>query len=260
MLAPAGAAQVNNPSTCSSFETCLGVYKAGGYAGLGFVFTAADPYFGVDLDACRDPATDGLTGWGDAVLKHLSTYAEVSPSGTGVKCIGRGKLPGDKGRTKKPKGIDSFGDKAPEIKFADHGAFWTLTGQVLPAYTACTDAQVGVDGIFNALWPGAEKKPTTSNTGAYHDKTFTKLLADCDNTEKGDRSERDFALLAYLVRKGLTADEAWAPRKATASSPRADGNTSMSVGTARFLKSPKALTVRPLRPAPRRLPRPAAKR
>lgn len=40
---------------------------------------------GVDLDACRDPMTGVLAPWSRDVLALLDTYAEVSPSGTGVK-------------------------------------------------------------------------------------------------------------------------------------------------------------------------------
>lgn len=42
---------------------------------------------GVDLDACRDPATGTLEDWAQDVLFLLATYAEVSPSGTGIKAF-----------------------------------------------------------------------------------------------------------------------------------------------------------------------------
>ena len=42
---------------------------------------------GVDLDACRDPETGALEPWAREVLAHLDTYAEVSPSGGGVKAL-----------------------------------------------------------------------------------------------------------------------------------------------------------------------------
>ena len=40
---------------------------------------------GVDLDTCRDPATGQVAPWAQTVLDRLDTYAEVSPSGLGVK-------------------------------------------------------------------------------------------------------------------------------------------------------------------------------
>jgi KaiC/GvpD/RAD55 family RecA-like ATPase len=41
---------------------------------------------GVDLDACRDQTDGSLDSWAREVLELLGSYAEVSPSGTGVKC------------------------------------------------------------------------------------------------------------------------------------------------------------------------------
>ena len=41
---------------------------------------------GVDLDTCRDPASGSIAPWAAEVIYCLGTYAEVSPSGTGVKC------------------------------------------------------------------------------------------------------------------------------------------------------------------------------
>jgi hypothetical protein len=42
---------------------------------------------GVDLDACRDPETGTVEPWARDVLAMLDTYAEISPSGTGIKAL-----------------------------------------------------------------------------------------------------------------------------------------------------------------------------
>lgn len=40
---------------------------------------------GIDLDSCRNPETGALTQWARQIIERFSTYAEISPSGTGVK-------------------------------------------------------------------------------------------------------------------------------------------------------------------------------
>jgi putative DNA primase/helicase len=40
---------------------------------------------GVDLDSCLDPLTRALEPWAQEVVDRLASYAEISPSGTGVK-------------------------------------------------------------------------------------------------------------------------------------------------------------------------------
>jgi hypothetical protein len=43
---------------------------------------------GIDLDGCIDPATKKVLPWAKAIIKRFNTYAEYSPSGTGVKsCV-----------------------------------------------------------------------------------------------------------------------------------------------------------------------------
>lgn len=61
--------------------------------GLGFVFAPDAGLVGVDLDHCRDAETGAMEPWAQAILDELATYAEVSPSGTGVHLIAAGTLP-----------------------------------------------------------------------------------------------------------------------------------------------------------------------
>lgn len=49
---------------------------------------------GVDLDACRDPSTGTVAPWAAEIAARVGTYAEVSPSGTGIKLFGLVPLPG----------------------------------------------------------------------------------------------------------------------------------------------------------------------
>lgn len=79
--------------TWSTFEEALEAYKLHDYDGVGFVFCSGDPYVGVDLDGCRDRETGEIAPWADEVIRMLGGYAEVSPSGTGVHVIVRGKAP-----------------------------------------------------------------------------------------------------------------------------------------------------------------------
>jgi len=59
-----------------------------GMGGLGIEFLDLDygrSIGGIDLDACRDPDTGEIADWAGDVIEAFGTYAEVSPSGTGVK-------------------------------------------------------------------------------------------------------------------------------------------------------------------------------
>ena len=99
-------AKANDPATWTDFDTAHRAYRRGGFDGIGFVPTADDPFTFLDLDHVVRP--DGLGEWtpelramfaGDvpspgAVVTQFDTYAETSPSGTGVRHRVRGEIAG----------------------------------------------------------------------------------------------------------------------------------------------------------------------
>lgn len=108
-------ASTTDPATWCSFEAACVAYGAGGFAGVGFVFTEEDPFVGIDLDCCRDAATGELAPWAKAIVDRFGTYTEVSPSGTGVHLILEGALP-------------PGGRKRGAIECYDHGRYFTVSG------------------------------------------------------------------------------------------------------------------------------------
>ena len=64
-------ADVTNPKTWSSFDKateCLRVHSHR-FDGVGFVFSATDPYFGVDLDACLSSDTGEFKPWPESLRR-----------------------------------------------------------------------------------------------------------------------------------------------------------------------------------------------
>ncbi len=114
-------AKPNDPATWGTFEQACRAYRNGaGLAGIGLAF-AGDGLVGVDLDGCRDPQTGGLADWAAEIVRRLSSYTEVSPSGTGVKIFCRGELPAP--GTNKPYGWP--------VEIYQAGRYFTLTGHCL---------------------------------------------------------------------------------------------------------------------------------
>src|SRR4051794_3309549 len=55
------------------------------YAGVGRVIRDEEDLVGVDLDKCLEPESGEITPWAGQIIERLDSYAEVSPSLTGVK-------------------------------------------------------------------------------------------------------------------------------------------------------------------------------
>jgi len=101
--------------TWGTFDDALAVLDH--YQGLGFVFSSADPYSGIDLDECVEPETVEISQWALEVVRNVGSYTELSPSGTGLHIFVRGQLPSSV--------------KRPEIEMYSHSRFFTVTGHRL---------------------------------------------------------------------------------------------------------------------------------
>jgi putative DNA primase/helicase len=101
--------------TWSTFQEALDAYDNGEYAGLGFVFSSADPYTGIDLDDCVD-ADGEIALWAMEIVRYFDSYTELSASGSGLHIIVRGEVPNRR------KG---------EVEVYSLKRFFTVTGHVV---------------------------------------------------------------------------------------------------------------------------------
>jgi primase-polymerase (primpol)-like protein len=86
---PDQKAKNNDPTTWSSYDTALRVYKAADADGIGFCLLNSE-IAAFDLDDCRDSATGVVDEWAQALVRRVGSYTEVTVSGTGLRIIGRG--------------------------------------------------------------------------------------------------------------------------------------------------------------------------
>jgi len=101
--------------TWSTFEEAAEAYEHGEYAGLGFVFSSADPYTGIDLDDCVDENGE-IALWALEIARYFDSYTELSATSTGLHIIVRGNVPNRR------KG---------EVEVYSSKRFFTVTGHVV---------------------------------------------------------------------------------------------------------------------------------
>jgi len=78
-----GKASSTDRATWGTFDQAVAACKKRSVlAGVGFVFSADDPFAGIDLDNCIDMISGEIKPWARRILKQLDSYSEVSPSGT----------------------------------------------------------------------------------------------------------------------------------------------------------------------------------
>ncbi len=137
-------AKTDDPATWGTIEEAKRAQETYGLDGIGYVFAKEDPYTGVDLDGCHAPETGEIAPWATRIVAALGSYAEVSPSGTGVKIIARGR---------KPEGRKRRGS----VEMYDREQFFTVTGDVLEGHEAIEDGQEAIEKLQG--WLGATEAP-----------------------------------------------------------------------------------------------------
>lgn len=168
-------ASSTDPSTWADFRTAY-KFALRQRCGIGYVFSVDDPYAGVDFDDCRSPGTGAIKAEVWQMLEALASYSEVSPSGAGIKCIVRAKLP------------RAF--KNEHIEVYPHSRFFTITGQVVPGLPAeVNDAQGAVDALIAEHF---------SNNNGHKPDPIPQTVVE------GTRNDTLFRLACSLRERGLS--------------------------------------------------------
>jgi hypothetical protein len=112
--APGVKASSTNPKTWITDTAAMALAKGfprpsgiGIFLGLLFLYPRY-LLIGIDLDTCLDPKTGVVADWAIALIVALSSYTEVSPSGTGVKIYALVRLT-DLDAIRKAIGASGFG-------------------------------------------------------------------------------------------------------------------------------------------------------
>lgn len=196
--------------------------RSGRFAGLGYVMTGLHGVVGVDLDGCvTPPAADDLAGepvlasWAREVVDALGSYAELSPSGTGVRIFCLGEIAAD--WTNHEVGIEVY---------AGHEArFLTVTGQRLPGTPE--DLRAPGNPVLEQLAAQYARERSAPQAalitlelpelGAIEAPQWETLELPyaardflADGTSKGDRSAALFTAAVSLAKVGLGPQQVFA--------------------------------------------------
>ncbi|MCC6660673.1 MAG: AAA family ATPase [Phycisphaerales bacterium] len=191
-------ASSGDPATWRTFGEATACYEAGGYAGIGFVFTPGDPYCGIDLDDCLD--VGGIPypkAW--AMIEKLGSYAEISPSGRGVKVIARARKIG--GKCKAP--FEWERGAMGQIEIYDSARYFTVTGNVLPdTPPTINERQQAVARLYRYLFPEARAaRPVTGNAA---DRAWAYLVKCPDSISGQGGHDRFLRAACECMRFGLS--------------------------------------------------------
>ncbi len=187
------AGSSTDESAWSSFN--IVVDSSAYYQGIATVI--ADPYTGVDLDNCIDESGQ-LREWVLPIIARFDglAYAEISPSGRGIKLITRARKP-DGSRCQHK--IDR--DKQ-QIECYDRARFWTITGNVYAGNAEIGDGQEAVDWLCRTYLQTGQKPQATrvvplSSNLSLMDRA-RRYVESAEPAGEGGRNNAAFRLAGHL--------------------------------------------------------------
>lgn len=138
ICADGSPAKTNDSTTWVSFDEAVRALGLVDCDGLGFVLDSE--IHGIDLDDCRDPNSGELSELAREVLTKTKTYAEISPSGTGIKIFGKTNL--ESNRAKHDMGVELYCS----------GRYFTVTGHAIEGHENFSGATHDINWLINRVW------------------------------------------------------------------------------------------------------------
>lgn len=120
-----------------------------GMQGIGFVFSASDPFVGIDIDDCRNMMSGDIFDWAKKILEKLNSYTEASPSGTGVHILARAESPGKLHRRNR-------------VEIYNSARFFTITGKPIDRYVSIRECTTELYEVYKEYIGSDEEKPDHS--------------------------------------------------------------------------------------------------
>jgi len=145
----------DNPRTWTTYSRALAAYGKGGFHGIGLILI--DGLNGIDVDDCRDPVTGALSDFAIEILERVEGYAEISPTGTGIKIFTKTDLKGS--RTKKEVGLELY----------ENGRYFTITGHSVNGHANLPAAVQPIGWLLDKVWGQGSAGRSLSLTQAQGD-------------------------------------------------------------------------------------------
>lgn len=137
-------ADSTDPATWTTYDVAANAVSRWKCQGVGFVFNG-DGIVGIDLDDCLEPIADEngertyrRHRYARHLMEQATSYAETSPSGTGIHIFGLAKIPRSLKTT-----IDGMG-----VEIYDRSRYFTYTGEAIGDDDELHSVQEIVDEVF----------------------------------------------------------------------------------------------------------------
>jgi hypothetical protein len=190
--APEQFASSADPTTWTTLDVCMEAYCAEKCDGIGFALYGST-IGAFDIDHCRNADSGALHPWAADLVRRCNSYAEVTPSRTGVRIVGIASGP----TLHRKFAVPGANGVSVEV-YRNAQRYITVSGAQIGAVSQLANIDAQVDGIAAQL--GGK---TESNR-----RDLEALIREgCGGDFGGDRSRAVWYVIHQLLKQARSVDE-----------------------------------------------------
>jgi hypothetical protein len=192
-------AKCNDPQTWAPYDVAVRACEQGLADGSGLALMKSG-IAALDCDNCRDPESGVLAPWAQRLLDSCGSYAEVTPSGRGMRIIGWAS--GAKLHRKLPAP-----DGGSVEVYRDAERYITVTGNTL---TPDIDQLGNINALCDQVVADFDRKPPPPQQPAPNgdDRSLEDLILNgCGSSFGGDKSRAVWRVINLMLERGDDRDK-----------------------------------------------------
>jgi hypothetical protein len=186
-------AQNDNPKTWVTYEAAVKAVSK--FDGIGFI--VPDGVGAFDVDDCRDPTAGTLHPWAEALIARCKSYAEITPSGTGIRIIGTASGP------KPPRQKMAVTDGVSVELYRRQNRYITISGDAIGGYDTLADIDAAIDEVCTQYGKAGDDDGAPEEDD---DKLERTIKDGCYEDFNNDRSNAVYYVVCEMLRRGHAPD------------------------------------------------------
>jgi hypothetical protein len=194
-------ASSTDPATWCDFDSAMLAYCAGNADGIGYALNGGD-IGAFDIDHCIDSATGDVHPWAQALVLRCGSYAEVTPSKTGIRILGWASGP----ELHRKFSVAKADGMSIEI-YRRAERYITISGNQFGETAELVNMDAEIDTVAAKLDSGKQQKQSSSESKSKQHDLDALIKNGCGQDFGGDRSRALWYVIHQLLKRGDDFDQ-----------------------------------------------------
>jgi hypothetical protein len=194
-------ASSTDSATWCDFDAAIGAYCAHKADGIGYALNGGE-IGAFDIDHCIDAVTGDVHPWAQTLVRRCGSYAEVTPSKTGIRIIGLASGPELHRKFPVPK---ANGMSIEVYRRAER--YITISGNQFGDSVELVNIDAQIDTVASKLDSGKQQNESSIESKSNQRDLDSLIRNGCGQDFGGDRSRALWYVVHQLLRRGTDPEQ-----------------------------------------------------